>query len=615
MNLLEEQKPVAGMNDDEIRALCAALRAMILETVSETGGHLAPNLGAVELTVALHRCFDVYRDRIVFDVGHQCYAHKILTGRAEKMKTLRTFGGIAGFPKPAESAADAFATGHASTSVSAALGMARARTLEGKDYKVVAVIGDGALTGGLAYEGLCDAGESGEPLIVVLNDNGMSITKNVGAVARYLAEQRLKPQYIRFKRGYYKFTASVPGGRGLRNFNHRIKSALKNAILPSSMFESMGFSYLGPVDGHDVKRLGLMLEWAKELNCPVLLHVRTVKGKGVSYAEATPEHYHGVAPFDPATGEPKKPPCENFSAVFGETLTELAAGDARVCAVTAAMEEGTGLASFAARFPARFFDVGIAEGHAVTMSAGMAKQGLLPVFAVYSSFLQRGYDMLIHDVAIQNLHVVFGVDRAGLVGEDGETHHGMFDVPFLSTVPNMTVLCPASFAELRSMLARAVTKYGGPVAVRYPRGGEGEYRLDAGDAPSALLRKGSAVTLVSYGTLVNELLAAAETLAAEGIEAEVVKLNSILPLDADAVAESVKKTRRLLVLEDCAAHGGVGERLAAHLAVSGVPAEKILLRNLGERFVPHGTVPQLRRLRGLDAAAVADAVREMCHGG
>ena len=487
--------------------LCGELRAFLVDAVSRTGGHLASNLGAVELTVALHRVYDTGRDRLVFDVGHQCYVHKALTGRRELFGTLRQLGGLSGFPKPNESEHDAFVAGHASNSVSVALGMARARTLMGQDYSVAALIGDGALTGGLAYEGLNDAGASGEPLVVILNDNGMSIDPNVGGVATHLSRLRLRPGYYRFKKGYRAVLGHLPGGRGVYRFNHKIKTGIKKAIYPCSMFEDMGFTYMGPVDGHNVEQLCTTLAWAREMGSPVLLHVRTVKGKGYAPAESQPERSHGVSPFDPAVG-PEQERKVDFSYIFGHELVELAGQDKRICAVTAAMAEGTGLQEFASAWPKRFFDVGIAEGHAVAMSAGLAKQGMVPVFAVYSSFLQRGFDMLLHDVALQQLHVVLAVDRAGLVGADGPTHHGCQDVGYLTQIPGMTVLCPACFEELRAML-RAAIHMDGPVAVRYPRGGESRrYPCWTGESAS-ILRQGTDVTLVSYGTLTDEILAAA----------------------------------------------------------------------------------------------------------
>ncbi len=604
---------VKALPDDKLPELCSELREFMVKTVSETGGHLASSLGAVELTVALHRVFDTSEDRVVFDVGHQSYAHKILTGRREAFGTLRQFGGIAGFPKPCESEHDAFIAGHASNSISAALGIARARTLAGADYNVIAVIGDGALTGGLAYEGLSDAGESGEKLIIILNDNGMSITENVGGMARYLSRERLKPSYRDFKQRYRKFMSKMPGGKGIYRFTHEVKTAVKETLLHCSLFEEMGLEYAGPVDGHDVSRVIDALEWAKTTEGPVVVHLLTTKGKGYRFAEERPDDFHGVGKFDPETGEIKDGSL-SFSDVFGLELLRLAQEDERVCAVTAAMTTGTGLAGFADRYPDRFFDVGIAEGHGATMSAGLACSGMIPVFAVYSSFLQRSYDMLLHDVAISGYHVVLGVDRAGLVGADGETHHGAFDVGFLATVPGMTVFCPASFAELRSMLRRAVFGETGPVAVRYPRGGEGDYRDDAG-CGAAVLREGGDITVVAYGTMINEALTAADVLAEKGISAEVIKLGCIQPLDSTAVERSLEKTHRLLVAEECAAPGCVGQRLAAHVLERGIKVGSVSLLNLGERFVPHGSVPQLRRELGIDADGITAKAAEALGNG
>lgn len=597
---------VKQLDSEALKQLCAELRQFLVESVARTGGHLASNLGAVELTVALHRVYNTERDRLVFDVGHQCYVHKALTGRRELFETLRQLGGLSGFPKPEESVHDAFIAGHASNSVSVALGMARARKLLGEDYAVAALLGDGALTGGLAYEGLNDAGASGEPLVVILNDNGMSIDPNVGGVATHLSRLRLRPGYYRFKKGYRAVLEHVPGGRKLYQFNHRVKSGVKRAIYPCSMFEDMGFNYLGPVDGHNVEQLCTTLAWAKEMNCPVLLHVRTVKGKGYEPAERQPERSHGVSPFDPAKG-PGQERKVDFSYILGHELVELAGQDRRICAVTAAMAEGTGLQEFAAAWPKRFFDVGIAEGHAVAMAAGMAKQGMVPVFAVYSSFLQRGFDMLLHDVALQQLHVVLAVDRAGLVGSDGPTHHGCQDVGYLTQIPGMTVLCPACFEELKAML-RAAVDMEGPVAVRYPRGGETrQYPAWNGESTS-VLRQGTDVTLVSYGTLTDEILTAAEKLEEKGVSAEVIKLNRIAPLDTGAIAESVKRTGRLLVLEDCNENGSIGQQLAAALIQSGTAPKALVLQNLKNAFAPQGTVAQLRELLGLDAAGTAEAV-------
>ncbi len=606
---------VQKMDDEECVRLCANLRTELINDVSKTGGHLASNLGAVELTVALHRVYDTSRDRLVFDVGHQCYCHKLLTGRQGQMDTLRTLNGLAGFPKPNESVHDAFVAGHASNSVSVALGMARARTMLGEDYEVIALIGDGALTGGLAYEGLSDAGDSKEKLLVIVNDNGMSIVKNVGGIANHLAKQRLKPQYLRWKRWYRRVTSKTRVGRRVYKITHGIKNAVKHSLLPSSFFEEMGFTYLGPVDGHDVGYLTRTLQYAKTLEGPVVLHVRTVKGKGYSPAEQTPDAFHGVSQFDVATGKPLKPSEPDFSAVFGEELCRLGEQERRICAITAAMLPGTALTDFQAQFPERCFDVGIAEGHATAMAGGMAKQGAIPVFAVYSTFLQRGYDMLIHDISLLQLHAVFCVDRAGLVGSDGETHQGLFDVAFLSTIPGMTILAPASFAELRRMLREAIYEVPGPVAVRYPRGGENGYTGDSGQEPAVILKEGDDLTLVVYGTMTGEALRAAEALEAQGIRAEVVKLNRICPLEPEPVLASLRKTGRLLVSEEVAQQGSVGPALVAAAVEAGIAIRAVRLLHLGNGIIPQGTVPQLRALYGIDSRAMEQAAREVCQDG
>ena len=436
MDILESIKnneDLRAVPGEKIPALCGEIRRFLVDKVSQTGGHLASNLGAVELTVALHRVYDPEKDRILFDVGHQAYVHKILTGRMERFDTLRQMDGLAGFPKPSESPADPFVAGHASDAVSLAMGMARARTLMGEDYDVVAVVGDGAMTGGLCFEGLSDAGGSDEPLVIILNDNGMSINESVGGISSMLRRARMKPGYIHFKQLYRRVMKRVPW---LYSVTHKLKESIKSRLLPPGVFDDLGFYYIGPVDGHDEAKLEKMLLWARELREPVLIHVVTVKGKGYAPAEELPQLYHGVEPFDPAVGVVTTA-ADDFSACFGRAAVRLAEQDERVCAVTAAMESGTGLDTFAARFPDRFFELGIAEEHAAAMCGGMAKQGMKPIFAVYSTFLQRSYDMLLEDVGLLGLHVVFAVDRAGLVGKDGATHQGTFDVAFLSSVPGM----------------------------------------------------------------------------------------------------------------------------------------------------------------------------------
>lgn len=609
MSILERinsSNDIKKLPEEELEPLCQELRDYMISSISRTGGNLASNLGAVELTVALHRVYDTSRDRVVFDVGHQSYVHKIITGRRDSFGTLRQHGGLSGFPKPYESEDDAFIAGHASNSVSVALGMARARTLSHADYDVAAIIGDGALSGGLAYEGLANAAASGEPLVVILNDNNMSINENVGGTAHLLESLRVRPGYISFKRWYRDVFTKLPG---LYKFNHAIKEWLKKRLLPGNVFSGMGMYYLGPVDGHDIGKLETVIRWARELRKPVLVHVVTKKGKGYKYAEEHPEKFHGVGRFDIETGE-LHDSGDCFSAKMGESLSRLADGDGRIIGITAAMSSGTGMDVFSAAHPDRFFDVGIAEGHAVSMAGGMAKQGMVPVFAVYSSFLQRGYDMLIHDVALQNLHVVFCVDRAGLVGSDGETHHGVFDVSYLSSVPDMTVLCPASYAELETMLRAAIYDINGSVAIRYPRGGEGKYTA-CNTAPETLLREGRDVTLVCYGIMTNEVLDAAERLAAEGISAEVIKLSMIKPPDFDLVMRSLRKTGKLLISEDVCEAGCVGSRILEEAAINEIHVRAAKLLNLGEGIVPHGTVAELLHDFGLDADGIVSAAMEM----
>ena len=592
---------------DELEVLCQEIRAFLVDRTSRHGGHLASSLGAVELTVALHRCYDLSRDRLVFDVGHQCYAHKVLTGRKAGFDTFRELGGMAGFPKPGESQYDAFVAGHASNSISVALGMARARTLSGGDYDVVALIGDGALSGGMVYEALSDAGTSGEPMVVLLNDNGMSISRSVGGLARLLARQRVKPGYLDFKRAYRSVMLHFPL---LYNLLHRFKEWVKHLILPGTLFESLGFTYIGPVDGHDLRQLEIVLEWARELHRPVLVHAITQKGRGYGPAEQDPDVFHSVSRFDAFTGT-QPPEQESFSGTFGDALTELAAQDEKILAITAAMTDGTGLQHFSHRYPNRLFDVGICEEHAVAMAAGMAKQGMHPVVAIYSTFLQRAYDMLIHDVSLQQLHVVFAVDRAGLVGLDGETHNGAFDVSYLCSVPNMAVMCPASFRELRDMLQLAMYRIKGPVAIRYPRGGEGEYKSSAAAEPAVFLRQGRDVSIVTYGTTVNAVLKAADLLSSAGVSVQVIKLNLINPLDEHKVLSGLRETGRVLVAEEVCAAGCVGERLLAAAQEQGVALHRARLLNLGSGVVQHGAVEQLLTKYGLDAAGIARAALEL----
>lgn len=613
MGLLDNiQSPadVKALPQEALDPLCREIRDFLIDALAAHGGHLASNLGAVELTVALHRVYDFPRDKLVFDVGHQCYTHKLLTGRRD-FTNFRDLDGMAGFPRPDESVYDAFIAGHASNSVSVALGMARARTALGTDYDVVAFIGDGALNGGMAFEGLSDAGRSGEPLVVVLNDNGMSINESVGGLAEMLGRMRTRVEYIRFKKWYRR--SIMPYAPCLNKALTRMKRWLKDRIITENIFDDLGFEYIGPINGHDIRKVENAIRWAKEYRAPCLVHVITQKGRGYPPAEKAPEAFHGVGIFDPESGEPLSGG-EDFSAAFGRTLTELAAEDDSVVAITAAMKEGTGLVDFQKAYPDRFFDVGIAEEHACAMAAGMASQGLKPVFAVYSTFLQRSYDMLIHDVALMGLHVVFAVDRAGIVGRDGVTHQGSFDVSYLSSVPGMKIYAPADFAELRSMLRRAVLEEAGPVAVRYPRGGEGPWRGDtSGEAACALTGPGTDVTMVSYGTEINQVLAAAGMLQERGVSAEVLKLNQLCPLDPAPVLDSLRRTGVLLVAEEACAAGCIGTQLLAAAAQEGIALRAVKLVNLGDGVLPHGEPWKLREKLGLDNGSLGETVLEMLH--
>ena len=607
LNSIHDRSDLLNLSPEQETQLCEEIREFLIQHVAQTGGHLASNLGVVELTVALHKVYDTGTDRLLFDVGHQAYVHKILTGRQEQFTTLRTFGGLSGFPKPSESEHDPFVAGHASDAVSVALGMARARSRMNENYDVVVVLGDGALTGGLAYEGLNDTGESGEPIVVVLNDNGMSISHNVGAIARHLSLLRLKPGYFGLKKAYRQFTEKIPGGQKLYTLSHRIKTWMRRKLIGVTLFEEMGFQYLGPVDGHDMQKMEFLLRQAKEMREPVLLHVITKKGKGYCPAEVHPSNYHGVGSFDPNLGMRLVPKSNTFSDTFGQTMCEMADEDSCICAVTAAMEYGTGLHPFALRYPDRYFDVGIAEGHAVSMAAGMAKQGMIPVFAVYSTFLQRAYDMLLHDVSLLNLHVVFAVDRAGLVGEDGETHHGLFDVGFLRQIPGMYIFAPANQAELRRMLRKAVFETEGPVAVRYPKGSDGRYS----DAQWADICNDHAVlTFVTYGTTINFVLDAADLLAAEGLVVDVVKLDCIMPACFSAILQSVLRTNHLIVVEETAENGCVGQSILSELLCSGVtPASRLM--NYGSGIVTHGDIQSLRKKMGMDAQSIYQTAKEL----
>ena len=586
--------------------LCAEIREFLVTHIAQTGGHLASNLGVVELSVALETVFDTHKDRLVFDVGHQSYVHKLLTGRQADFGRLRQFGGIAGFPKPGESDTDAFVAGHASSSVSIALGMARARTLLNENYKVVALLGDGAATGGMVYEGLNDLAESGEPMLVILNDNEMSIDRNVGGLARHLSKVRSTEGYLGAKAKYRDFMQHIPGGQIVHRATRIMKDWLKRSLIPTTIFENMGLTYLGPVDGHDVSELIALLRVAKDMPGPVVLHVITRKGKGYAPAEQDPSRFHGIGKFEPSTGIASGSSKQTFSNTFGKTMVELGR-DPRVCAITAAMPGGTGLLEFKQAHGRRLFDVGICEEHAVSMAGGLAKQGMIPVVALYSTFLQRSYDQILQDVAMLGLHVVFAVDRAGLVGEDGETHHGVFDVGYLRHAPGMTILAPASCDELSSMLRWAVKDHDGPIAIRYPRGGDGRYTENGWNskAPVVIHRRGTDCAIITYGTLVNEAVAAAELLAADGIQAAVIRLTRIHPLPISELNDALAGISNVLVAEEAASGAGIGDALAKELSANVTTAD------LGGSYVTHGSVAQLYQKHGLDAVSLANRMKEV----
>lgn len=621
MSILEKingHEDLLRLNEEERTALCQEIREFLIDRVSKTGGHLASNLGTVELSVALETVYDTKVDRLVFDVGHQSYVHKILTGRQAGFDNLRQFGGMAGFPKPSESITDAFVAGHASSSVSIALGMARARSLSASDYHVVAVIGDGAATGGMAYEGLNDAAESHEPMVIILNDNEMSIDKNVGGMAKHLSRLRIKDSYLGMKQRYRTFMSKTPVGSFIYRTTRSVKDWFKRMIIPTTIFDNMGLTYLGPVDGNDLPTLISVLRLAKGMNRPVLLHVMTKKGKGYSFAEENPSKFHGIGKFDPKTGETAGKGSMTFSENFGKTMVELANVDPRVCAITAAMPGGTGLLEFKKKHPKHLFDVGIAEEHAVSMAGGLAKQGMIPVVALYSTFLQRSYDMILQDVTMLKLHVVLAIDRAGLVGEDGETHHGIYDVGFLRHAPGMMILCPGSLAEQKEMLNWAVEKYHGPVAIRYPRGGNRGFEGSnwdgnpniAGTGALACHRMGDDVTLVTYGTMIDNVMKAADELEALGINATVLRLLTAAPLPVYHMLTMMSRTPHVVVVEETAAGCGIRETLAWELQhlKPGVRVDGI---DLGHQYVTHGDMNSLYRHYGLDSNSIASYVQEV----
>jgi 1-deoxy-D-xylulose-5-phosphate synthase len=598
------------LSADELRTLAQEIRDELAATVARTGGHLSPNLGTVELTLALHTVFDSPRDKIVWDVGHQAYPHKLVTGRLDRFGTIRQAGGLSGFLAREESEHDVFGAGHASTSISAALGMAVARDLRGEDYAVVAVIGDGALTGGLAYEGLNNAGHLERPLIVVLNDNGMSISPNVGAISRILMRIRTHPRYREAKEEVWKGLERLPLGEQMQQAARRAWRGVKDFLLFTMFWEEMGFTYLGPIDGHDIVTLQETLRAARTLNRPVLIHAVTTKGKGFEPAEADNEKWHGIA----AVGA-KKPAAPAYGAVFADTLIQLAETDPRIVAITAAMASGTNLARFGQRFPDRFFDVGIAEAHAVTFAAGLATQGMKPVCTIYSTFLQRAYDQVIHDVCVQNLDVTFAVPNGGLVGEDGRTHQGVYDLTYLRCIPNMVVMAPKDENELRHLLVTAIT-HPGPAAIRYPRGAGLGVPLDSSFDPIPLgqaevLREGSHVAILAIGAMVAPALAAADRLAADGIETTVVNARFVKPLDEALLRALAARFDALLTVEENVIAGGFGSAVSEALDRLGLGQVRVHRLGVPDVLVDHASQAQQRQMLGLTADGIAAAARAL----
>lgn len=612
LDTIHGHRDLEKLNQDDRVVLCREIRDFLVDSVSKTGGHLASNLGVVELSVALETVFDSRKDRLVFDVGHQSYVHKLLTDRQADFSALRQYGGLAGFPKPSESETDSFVAGHASSSVSIALGMARARTAMKQDYHVVALLGDGAATGGMAYEGLNDTSVSGEPMIVILNDNAMSIDRNVGGMAYHLRNLRAKPRYLGMKAKYRNLLNKIPGGNFFYKTTRAVKNWVRRMLIPSTtIFESMGFTYLGPVDGHDTELLIELLKKAKAMKEPVVIHVLTHKGHGYKPAEDNPRKFHGVGRFNPETGEVLGSHSMTFSDSFGSTMVGLAEEKKELCAITAAMPAGTGLLGFMEKYPDRLFDVGIAEEHAVSMAGGLAKQGMIPVVAVYSTFLQRSYDMILQDICMLKLHVVLAVDRAGLVGEDGETHHGLFDVGFLRHAPGLRILCPASCLELSKMLRWAVCDFDGPVAIRYPRGGDKSYTESAfEDGAVCCHRRGKDVTILTYGTLVENAMAAAECLSKRGVEASVIRLLTVSPLPVEEIIALLSENPHVVIMEECCREAGIGYSLAYALQ-SRVPGCRVDLRDLENQYITHGNVETLYKTYGLDGQSVADFIMEV----
>ena len=610
MNILEtikSSKDIKLLDKDKLGILCTEIREFLIENVSKTGGHLASNLGIVELTVAMHRVFNFPEDKIIFDVGHQSYVHKIITDRKDKFNTLRTFNGISGFPKRSESAYDSFNTGHSSTSISAALGMARARELKDEKYNIIALFGDGALTGGMMFEAMNDAGQKKLPLILILNDNAMSISKNVGAVSTHLRNIRISSTYFKSKVAVEEILKFIPIlGAPFAAVLRKIKQGLRSVVLPTTLFDDMGFEYIGPVDGHNLDALTECLEHAKKATRPIVIHVHTKKGKGYTPAEKNPAKFHGIGKFDKVTGETGTEK-ESYSDCFGAKMCSVAKHNDKVVAITAAMPNGTGLNDFSKLYPNRFFDVGIAEEHAMTLAAGMAANGIVPVIPIYSSFLQRAYDQVLHDVCLQNLHVVIPVDRAGIVGADGETHQGLYDISFLSHIPNMSILSPSSFDMLEKMLEYAINEHNGPIAIRYPRGNTQHIaNADFKYGKAIKHSDGSDLTIITTGRMTSRAMEVAHKL---DYDCDILEIPTIKPIDKDAIFASARKTAKVITIEDGAKIGGMGQYISSLLYEEGISA-KFYSFAFGDTPVTHGTVDELDKMYGLDTQSIVEYVKE-----
>ena len=610
LDSIKDSKDVKQLDIKGLNSLSGEIREFLIKTVSKTGGHFASNLGVVELTLAVHHVFDMPKDKIVWDVGHQSYTHKILTGRKDKMGTIRQLNGLSGFPKREESEYDCFDTGHSSTSISAAVGIARARDLNKDNHEVIAVIGDGALTGGMAFEALNDVGRKHTKMIVILNDNEMSISQNVGGLSKHLSNIRTAPAYLSTKKDVENFLSKIPVvGKGIKSIIKRTKGGLKKFLYPNMLFEELGLKYLGPVDGHNMEALIKVLKRAKREPGPVLIHIRTKKGKGYTPAEERPNDFHGVSSFDVETGKSVKISSKaTYSSVFGDKISSIAKEKENITLISAAMIEGTGLSKFSKMYPERIFDVGIAEQHDVTMAAGMAVNGITPVVALYSSFLQRAYDQVVHDVATQNLHVVFAIDRAGLVGNDGETHQGVFDTGFLMQIHNMTIMAPTDYKEFENMIEFATSKYNAPIALRYPRG-SAPSSLNNSYTPielgkGVITMQGNDLTIIASGKMVYTAMEVRELLKAKNIDAEVLNLRFIKPLDEELILKSVNKTGKVVIIEEAPKDASFAYKIASLL-----PGDtEIMIETLPDEFIKQGSIDELLKLNGLDAKSIAHKI-------